>query len=89
MFSPDLLAGQRILITGGGTGLGRMMAEYLMAHGAAVEIWGRRAPVLEETAAEVHQLYIEATDHVIQKNRWADLCIHPDHVPLIRQSGRR
>ena len=42
--------------------------------------------LLEETAAEVHQLYIEATDHVIQKNRWADLCIHPDHVPLIRQS---
>jgi NAD(P)-dependent dehydrogenase (short-subunit alcohol dehydrogenase family) len=51
MFAPDLFAGQRVLITGGGSGLGRMMAEFLLAHGAEVEIWGRRAPVLEETAA--------------------------------------
>jgi NAD(P)-dependent dehydrogenase (short-subunit alcohol dehydrogenase family) len=28
-----------------------MMAEFLLAHGAAVELWGRRAPVLEEAAA--------------------------------------
>jgi NAD(P)-dependent dehydrogenase (short-subunit alcohol dehydrogenase family) len=51
MFAPDLLAGARVLITGGGSGLGRMMAEFLLAHGAAVELWGRRAPVLEEAAA--------------------------------------
>jgi glutathionylspermidine synthase len=42
--------------------------------------------LLEEAAAEVHQLYIEATDHVIQKNRWADLGIAPAHVPLMKQS---
>ncbi|WP_027284704.1 SDR family oxidoreductase [Rubritepida flocculans] len=51
MFAPDLLAGARVLVTGGGSGLGRMMAEFLLAHGAAVELWGRRAPVLEEAAA--------------------------------------
>jgi NAD(P)-dependent dehydrogenase (short-subunit alcohol dehydrogenase family) len=50
MFARDLFAGKRVLITGGGSGLGRMMAEFLLAHGAEVEIWGRRAPVLEETA---------------------------------------
>ena len=27
MFQPTLMAGQRILVTGGGTGLGRAMAE--------------------------------------------------------------
>lgn len=51
MPAPGALEGQRVLITGGGTGLGRMMAGHLLGLGAAVEIWGRRAPVLEEAAA--------------------------------------
>ncbi|MBK1660071.1 SDR family oxidoreductase [Paracraurococcus ruber] len=51
MFRPDLFAGQRVLITGGGSGLGRMMAERLVGLGAAVELWGRRGPVLAEAAA--------------------------------------
>ena len=50
MFRTDLFAGSRVLVTGGGTGLGRMMAERLLGLGAAVEIWGRRGPVLEEAA---------------------------------------
>ncbi len=54
MFTPDLLAGQRVLITGGGSGLGRMMGDFLLAHGAEVEIWGRRAPVLEAATAEMN-----------------------------------
>jgi len=54
IFQPDLFAGQHVLITGGGTGLGRMMAEYLLAHGAAVEIWGRRAALLEDTTAAMN-----------------------------------
>ncbi|SDB72896.1 SDR family oxidoreductase [Belnapia rosea] len=48
MFKPDLFAGQRVLVTGGATGLGRMMAERLLGLGAAVELWGRRGPVLAE-----------------------------------------
>ncbi len=51
IFADGLLAGRRVLITGGGTGLGRMMAGHLLGLGAAVEIWGRRASVLEEAAA--------------------------------------
>jgi NAD(P)-dependent dehydrogenase (short-subunit alcohol dehydrogenase family) len=50
MFRDDLFAEQRVLITGGGTGLGRAMAERLLALGADIEIWGRRAPVLQEAA---------------------------------------
>lgn len=50
-FAPDLLAGKRILITGGGTGLGRGVARHLVDHGAEVHLWGRRQGVLEQAAA--------------------------------------
>lgn len=52
MFQSDLLAGKRILITGGGTGLGRSMGRRFLELGAALAICGRRADVLEATAAE-------------------------------------
>jgi NAD(P)-dependent dehydrogenase (short-subunit alcohol dehydrogenase family) len=51
-FAPDLLVGKRILITGGGTGLGRGVARHLVDHGAEVHLWGRRRGVLDEAAAE-------------------------------------
>src|SRR6202167_3683864 len=53
MFQPDLLRGKRILITGGGTGLGKAMARRFLELGATVYICGRREDVLEETAAEL------------------------------------
>jgi NAD(P)-dependent dehydrogenase (short-subunit alcohol dehydrogenase family) len=52
MFQNDLMAGQRILVTGGGTGLGRAMAERFLALGADIAICGRRQSVCEETAAQ-------------------------------------
>ncbi|HEY1560789.1 MAG TPA: SDR family oxidoreductase [Caulobacteraceae bacterium] len=53
MFRPGLMKGQRILVTGGGTGLGKVMAEALLMLGAEVYICGRRGGVLEETAKEL------------------------------------
>jgi NAD(P)-dependent dehydrogenase (short-subunit alcohol dehydrogenase family) len=53
MFRKDLLAKKRILITGGGTGLGKAMARRFLELGAAVYICGRRKEVLEQTAAEL------------------------------------
>ena len=53
MFREGLLAGERILVTGGGTGLGREMAEAFLKLGAEVHICGRRQNRLEETAAEL------------------------------------
>ncbi len=52
MFQPDLLAGQRILITGGGSGLGKGMGRRCLELGADLVICGRRTEVLEEAKAE-------------------------------------
>ena len=53
MFKPGLMKGQRILITGGGTGLGKVMAEACLMLGAEVYICGRRGGVLEAAAREL------------------------------------
>jgi NAD(P)-dependent dehydrogenase (short-subunit alcohol dehydrogenase family) len=53
MFKPGLMRGERILITGGGTGLGKVMAEACLMLGADVYICGRRGGVLEATAREL------------------------------------
>ena len=50
MFAPDLLAGQRILVTGGGSGLGAAMAARFAQLGASLVLCGRRVDVLQATA---------------------------------------
>lgn len=55
MFAPGLLAGQRILVTGGGTGLGAAMAARFAELGASLVLAGRRAEVLEATAQTLRQ----------------------------------
>jgi NAD(P)-dependent dehydrogenase (short-subunit alcohol dehydrogenase family) len=53
MFQPNLLHHKRILITGGGTGLGKAMAHRFLELGATVYICGRREDVLKKTADEL------------------------------------
>ena len=53
IFAPGLLSGRVVLVTGGGTGLGKATALELARCGAAVTIAGRRAEVLEEAAREI------------------------------------
>ena len=57
MFKDNLLENKRILITGGGTGLGKEMATHFAMHGAELYICGRRENVLSETAAEISETY--------------------------------
>ena len=52
MFAQHLLTGRRILVTGGGTGLGKAMASRFLKLGAEVHICGRRKIVCDETATE-------------------------------------
>jgi len=47
------LRGRAVLVTGGGTGIGRACAEKLVADGAAVTICGRTASRLEDAAGKI------------------------------------
>jgi len=53
MFLPDLLKGKTILVTGGGTGLGKAMGTRFLELGASLVICGRREEVLKATTAEL------------------------------------
>ncbi len=57
MFKNDLLKDKRILVTGGGTGLGKEMASHFAKHGAELYICGRRENVLQDTAKEIIDKY--------------------------------
>ena len=52
MFQADLLRGKKVLVTGGGTGLGKSMGRRFLELGAELAICGRREAVLAETTAE-------------------------------------
>ena len=57
MYKKDLLKGKTILVTGGGTGLGKEMASHYAEHGANLYICGRRENVLKDTASEIIDKY--------------------------------
>jgi NAD(P)-dependent dehydrogenase (short-subunit alcohol dehydrogenase family) len=53
MFEKNLLANKRILVTGGGSGLGAAMSRRFVELGAELVICGRRLELLEQTAAQL------------------------------------
>ena len=58
IFAPGMLDSRVVLVTGGGTGLGRAAAAELRACGADVVICGRREDVLQETATALEAHYV-------------------------------
>jgi NAD(P)-dependent dehydrogenase (short-subunit alcohol dehydrogenase family) len=88
IFAADLLSDKRILITGGGTGLGRGVAARLVKHGAQVHLWGRREAVLAEAAEEaadgrvgvVHYQAVDVRDSASVEAAMA--AIWEEHGPL-------
>src|SRR5258708_274412 len=55
VFRPDLFKGRAIIVTGGGSGIGRCTAHELVALGANVAILGRTAEKLAEVKAEIEE----------------------------------
>ena len=53
MLKDDALKGKTIIITGGGTGLGKAMGTYFLQLGANLVITSRKLDVLKQTAAEM------------------------------------
>jgi len=52
MFSDRVLAGKKILVTGGGSGIGKNLGTRFLELGAEIVICGRREEVLKGTVAE-------------------------------------
>jgi 3-oxoacyl-[acyl-carrier protein] reductase len=75
---------RQIVVTGGGTGIGRAVAEAFAARGDQVVIAGRRQEVLEQTAAQlgplVRAVALDATDPVQVE---AALGLLPEHVDVL------
>jgi NAD(P)-dependent dehydrogenase (short-subunit alcohol dehydrogenase family) len=55
MLRDDALKGKTIVVTGGGTGLGRAMGTYFLKLGANLVITSRKLDVLQKTATEMEQ----------------------------------
>ncbi len=55
MFQENLLSGRTIFLTGGGTGLGRSMAQRMAELGAKMFLVGRREEPLRDTAEAIHK----------------------------------
>lgn len=53
MLRDGAMQGKTIIVTGGGTGLGKSISRYLLQLGASVTICSRRQAVLDETAQEL------------------------------------
>ncbi len=83
-FRPDALSGKRILVSGGGTGLGCEITRGFARHGSTVYICGRRENVLQETARLIEDetggtiipvgcnLRDPASVHAMAERIWAD-----------------
>lgn len=55
MLKPGTFAGKSVIITGGGTGLGRSIGKYLLELGAQLVITSRKKDVLDKAALELER----------------------------------
>ena len=63
MFKENTLSGKNILVTGGGTGLGRCMSERFVELGANVIITSRKEDILKKTCDEINTKFNKKSMH--------------------------
>lgn len=80
-FRPGLFEGQTIVVTGGGSGLGRCTAHELASLGAHVALVGRQAVKLEAVAAEISAIYPERAGDVSTTNSCSFMQFLRDGLP--------
>jgi len=73
VFAPDLFAGKKVLITGGGTGIGFTIAHEFGALGAEVIIAARDVERLEKAVAELEAEGIKALAHYVNIRKEDDV----------------
>ncbi len=72
---------QRVIITGGGSGLGRAMVRLFAGQGAHVIITGRRKHLLEEAVKEIEGS-VEYYEHDV-----ADVSTHCEFIASVEKNG--
>ena len=70
VFAPGLFADKVMVVTGGGSGIGRCTAHELAALGATVVLVGRKLEKLQKVQEEIKQDGGRATMGSSFKNRW-------------------
>lgn len=91
MLKEGALRGKTILVTGGGTGLGRSMGTYFSKLGATLIITSRKLDTLTETAKEienltggrVHALACDVRDIAQVEQMWADAIALTGRVDVV------
>ncbi|SEP86912.1 citronellol/citronellal dehydrogenase [Solimonas aquatica] len=86
VYRPDLFAGQVVLITGGGSGIGRCTAHELASLGATVAIAGRDAEKLAKVKAEIEAEGGRISTHICDIREEAQVIAMVDEV--LAQHGR-
>jgi NAD(P)-dependent dehydrogenase (short-subunit alcohol dehydrogenase family) len=72
-FQPNLLAGKVAFVTGGGSGIGRRMAERFAEHGAKVMLVGRKQEKLDDAAAAIQAMGGTAATHATDVRDYAGM----------------
>lgn len=87
VFGPDLFAGQTVMVTGAGSGIGRCTAHELAALGAHVAIVGRNPEKLARVTAEIREDVGDVvTSHITDIREEKDVAAVVDDI--LEQHGR-
>lgn len=88
MLKDNALKEKTIIVTGGGTGLGRAMSSYFLKLGANVVITSRKIDVLQKTAAEMEQELISSNPNSNAKVLALQCDVRkPEEVDLVLQQS--